>query len=208
EALAHRMGRRFFKGALPYGGPCWPRDNVAFTAFIDAIRSPSTLPRAVDGFNDEHGKYVLRKILAVSSPGDTIGLLGLAYKPGTPVTERAFAVDLATWLPREGRKVIGWDPLAAGEARRVLADRIQYADTAEACLSRSRVAVVTIPLPQLAAVDWTAAASATVMDGWRCLPKTAIDACGEYIALGRGPKGNVRDWLDAVAGGYFPLLTS
>src|SRR5215831_13132048 len=66
EALAHRMGRRFFKGALPYGGPCWPRDNVAFTAFIDAIRSPSTLPRAVDTFNTEHGRYVLRKILSLT----------------------------------------------------------------------------------------------------------------------------------------------
>src|SRR5262249_16317831 len=27
NTLAHRVGRRFFKGAVPYGGPCWPRDN-------------------------------------------------------------------------------------------------------------------------------------------------------------------------------------
>ena len=208
EALTHRMGRRFFKGALPYGGPCWPRDNVAFTAFIDAIRTPSTLPRAVDTFNDEHGKYVLRKILALSAPGDTVGLLGLAYKPGTPVTERAFAVDLATWLPREGRKVIAWDPLAAAEARRALGDSIQYAGTAEDCLRASNLAIVTIPMPELAAVDWSAAAQTLVVDGWRCLPKGAIDACREYVGLGRGPSGDVREWLDAVAGGYFSVLTS
>src|ERR1700758_1591055 len=57
EALAHRMGRRFFKGAVPYGGPCWPRDNEAFSVFMAAVRTPSTLPRAVDTFNDEHGNY-------------------------------------------------------------------------------------------------------------------------------------------------------
>ncbi len=208
EALAHRMGRRFFKGALPYGGPCWPRDNVAFTAFIDAIRSPSTLPKAVDTFNQEHGRYVLRKILSVSSSGDTIGLIGLAYKPGTPVIDRAFAVDLATWLPREGRRVIGWDPLASDEVKRAVGDSIQYAGSAEACLRASKVAVVTIPMPELAGIDWRAASATTIVDGWRCLPKAAIDACHEYVALGRGPSGDVSRWLDAVAGGYFPLLTS
>jgi UDPglucose 6-dehydrogenase len=45
DALAHRMGRRFFKGAVPYGGPCWPRDNQAFSAFIDLVGAVSTLPR-------------------------------------------------------------------------------------------------------------------------------------------------------------------
>jgi UDPglucose 6-dehydrogenase len=208
EALAHRMGRRFFKGALPYGGPCWPRDNVAFTAFIDAIRSPSTLPRAVDTFNGEHARYVLRKILAVSKVGDTIGLLGFAYKPGTPVTDRAFALDLAAWLPQEGRKVVGWDPMATPDVRRIFGDRIGYADTPEACLRASDVAVVTIPLPELASVDWTSAANATLVDGWRCLPRAAIEACREYIALGRGPAGGVAPWLEKTAGEYFLQLTS
>jgi len=208
EALAHRMGKRFFKGALPYGGPCWPRDNVAFTAFIDAIRSPSTLPRAVDTFNSDHARYVLRKILTVSSVGDTIGLLGLAYKPGTPVTDRAFALDLAAWLPQEGRKVVGWDPLAADEVRRMFGDRLGYADTAEACLSASAVTVVTIPLPEFESVDWSAAARTTIIDGWRCLPRAAMEACAKYVALGRGPAGAVAPWISRTVGDYFDLLTS
>jgi UDPglucose 6-dehydrogenase len=208
EALAYRMGRRFFRGALPYGGPCWPRDNVAFTAFIDAIRSPSTLPRAVDTFNAEHGRYVLRKILSVSAPGQTVGLLGLAYKPGTPVTERAFALDLAAALPKDGRKVIAWDPVAISEFRKQCGDGVAYADSAEACLRASQVAVATIPLADFASIDWTAAANTTLVDGWRCLPRAAIDACREYVALGRGPSGSVAPWLRDTVGAYFDLLTS
>jgi len=207
EALAHRMGRRFFKGALPYGGPCWPRDNQAFSVFMDAIRSPSTLPRAVDTFNEEHARYVLRKILGVTAPGQTVGLLGMAYKPGTPVTERAFAMDLAAWLPREGRKVCGWDPLALPDVRRALGDSIGYAETAEECLRTSKVAIVTIPSPELTSVDWHAAAKTTVVDGWRCLSPAAIAACGTYVALGRGPKAPVGPWIHHVAGDYFDLLT-
>lgn len=208
EALAHRMGKRFFKGAVPYGGPCWPRDNQAFSAFIDVIRAPSTLPRAVDTFNEEHGRYVLRKILEVSAAGSNIGVLGLAYKPGTPVIERSFAIDLAMRLVREGRGVIGWDPMAMDETRRVLGDRIAYASTADDCVGRSDVLVITNPLPELAAIDWSRAQHATVVDCWRCLPPDASAHAAHYVPLGCGPAGEVAPWLDKVAGDYFRLLTA
>jgi UDPglucose 6-dehydrogenase len=208
EALAHRMGRRFFKGAVPYGGPCWPRDNVAFAAFMDAIRAPSTLPRAVDTFNKEHGRYVLRKILEQSSAGDTVALLGLAYKPGTPVIDRAFAVDLATWLLREGRGVIGWDPLAEDEIRALLGCRIAYADSAAECFTQANVAVVTLPMPQLRDIDWTAARDMTVVDCWRCLPADVVRGLRRYVPLGVGPTTDVAGWLQKIAGDYFHLLTS
>lgn len=208
EALAHRMGRRFFKGAVPYGGPCWPRDNEAFSVFIDGVRAVSTLPRAVDTFNDEHGRYVLRKILGVSAAGQTVGILGLAYKPGTPVIERSFAVDLAGWLLREGRHVIGWDPLAIGEVRRVLGDRMAYAETPEQCLRASDVAVIVNPLPELAAVDWSVGRDLTVVDCWRCLPAEVCAQFHSYVPLGRGPTTDVAAWLERTMGDYFRLLTS
>ena len=121
-ALAHRMGRRFFKGAVPYGGPCWPRDNQAFSAFMDLIWASGTLPRAVDTFNQEHAQWILHKILSLSTAGDVVGILGLAYKPGTPVIDRSFGVELARCLTHDSRRVLGWDPMAMDEARRVLGD--------------------------------------------------------------------------------------
>ena len=47
-ASAYRMGRRFFKGASPTAGPCWPRDNRALSVFMDAIGVPSMMPRTID----------------------------------------------------------------------------------------------------------------------------------------------------------------
>lgn len=206
EALAHRMGKRFFKGAVPYGGPCWPRDNQAFSAFIDIIRAPSTLPRAVDTFNEEHGLFVLRKVLEVSQAGATVGVLGLAYKPGTPVIERSYAIDLAVWLTREGRRVIGWDPMAMDETRRAIGDRIAYAETGDACIRQSDVVVIANHLPELASIDWSLARRATVVDCWRCLPPQARALAGTYLPLGCGPSTDVACWLDRVAGDYFRLL--
>ena len=194
-ALAHRMGKRFFKGAVPYGGPCWPRDNRALAVFMDAVGVPSLLPRTIDIANAEHGQYLLRKVLSAVKPGDTVGLLGLSYKPGTPVIERSFGIDLAGWLAAEGRKVIAWDPLAMDEARRVLGDRIGYLKSAEACLRASKVAIVINPMKELTSIDWSAGKETRVLDPWRCLSAAAIAQLGDYEPLGKGAGVADDSWL-------------
>ena len=123
----------------------------------------------MDTFNAEHARYVLRKVLEVSSAGDTIGILGLAYKPGTPVIDRSFALDLVQWLLREGRQVIGWDPLVIPETRMIFGETMAYADSAEHCLRASNVVVVVNALAELATVDWTHGRERTVVECWRCL---------------------------------------
>lgn len=191
-ALAYRMGRRFFKGAVPYGGPCWPRDNRAFAAFMDAVGVPSVMPRTIDVSNEEHGRYVLRKVLSLADRGDTVGLLGLSYKPGTNVIDCAFGVRLADWLLQDGRKVVAWDPMALGEARALFGDRIAYADSPENCLRSAKIAVIVNPMPELASVAWSAARSAVVMDPWRCLSPAMISQIGTHVAMGRGMENSMR----------------
>ena len=208
EALAHRMGRRFFKGALPYGGPCWPRDNRALAAFMDAMGVPSRMPKAVDLFNRDHGDHVLRRILALAPPGERVGVLGLAYKPGTPVVDESFALRLARWLVAEGRPVTGWDPLAMPEARRVAGDAIEYAESGDACLAAARTIVIGNPLPEFTNLDWSMARDATVIDCWRCLPPESRAQIGNYVPLGRGPHGSVAEWLERTIGRELDLLTN
>src|SRR6516165_1025652 len=205
-ALSYRMGQRFFRGAVPYGGPCWPRDNRALAVFMDAVGVPSLMPRTIDQINAEHGQYLLRKVLSATKAGETVGLLGLSYKPGTPVIERSFGVDLANWLATEGRRVIAWDPLAMAEARKVLGDTIAYAANAEGCLSQSGVAIIINPMKDFADVDWSAAARARVLDPRRCLPKAAIEKIGTYVALGQG--SDVRGWLAGELKERMRLLNS
>ena len=205
-ALSYRLGQRFFKGAVPYGGPCWPRDNRALAVFMDAVGVPSLMPRTIDQINAEHAQYLLRKVLSETEPGEAVGLLGLSYKPGTPVIERSFGIDLAGWLAAEGRAVIGWDPLAIDEARKVLGESIAYAPSAEACLRQSRVAVVINPMKEFAAIDWSAAAKTRVLDPWRCLAPAAVQKIGTYVALGQGNDRSVRDWLSGELSERMRLL--
>lgn len=184
HALGYRLGRRFFKGAVPYGGPCWPRDNVALSEFMDMLNSPSTLPRAIDRSNLEHGRYVLRSILARAPRGAKVGLIGLAYKPGTWMVDRSFGVDLAAWLKGENRDVVCWDPEANASAAQVLGNSVIFAKTAEDCFAAD-VVVVLLPLAGLDKLNWAKAKTATVIDCWRVLPESVQKTVGAYIPLGR-----------------------
>jgi UDPglucose 6-dehydrogenase len=207
QALAHRMGRRFFKGAAPYGGPCWPRDNVALSVFMEAIGVPGGLPRAVDSFNEQHARYLLGKVLSLTSAGDQVGILGMAYKVGTPSIERSFALDLAGWLLDEGRSITAWDPLATPEVCARMGDRIAYAASIDDCLKQSTAVVIVNPLPELNVADWSLAGGA-VIDCWRCLPPGAVSRIACYIPLGTGPDEDVAARLRQIMGGEFDLLTS
>jgi UDPglucose 6-dehydrogenase len=206
-ALSHRMGKRFFKGAVPYGGPCWPRDNVALAVFMDSVGVPSTMPRTVHQFNLEHGRYVLRKILELSRAGETVGILGLAYKPGTPVVECAFGVDLANWLEAEGRRVVVWDPLAGEKARQILGGKVFYASSGDQCLEASQVVVLVNPLKEIERLDWGAVGSRLVIDCWRCLSPVAVAKIANYRPLGSGPETSVVSLAGKIGLDRLRLLT-
>jgi UDPglucose 6-dehydrogenase len=194
HALAYRLGRRFLTGAVPYGGPCWPRDNRAMAAFMDLVGVPSSLPNANDRANSDHGRYILSQVLNVVPRGGSVGVLGLAYKPGTPMVDRSFAIDLATWLFAEGRQVVGWDPMANQEAAAVLGSKMTLASSPEECLLCD-VAVIALPLAELAAVNWSQATGATIIDCWRTLDIAQRSFVRNYIPLGirDGRKGDPFD---------------
>jgi nucleotide sugar dehydrogenase len=186
QAMSHHVGMRFFKGAVPFGGPCWPRDNKALSLFLETIGISSNMSRSVDHFNDEHGKYILRKILEVSPADSKIGIIGLAYKSGTSFIERSYGVDLVLWLLAEKRSVILWDPLALNEVRAVLGDQVIYACTINECVQEASTVVIVNDLKEVAGIDWSSGGQKTVVDCWRCLEVSQQKLIGRYIPLGFG----------------------
>ena len=188
NAMVHHVGMRFFKGAVPFGGPCWPRDNRALSLFLGAIGCPNEMPRTVDDFNDQHGIYILNKILELIEPNKTIGIIGLAYKPGTSLVESSFAMDLIGWLLSERRSVIAWDPKAASEARKVWGDKIGYAKSGNQCLKEASHLVIVNPLKEIHSLDWSNAKDKIVIDCWRCLDSSQQTQIGRYVPLGQGER--------------------
>src|SRR5476649_1255613 len=46
-----RIGRKYLRGAVGYGGPCFPRDNIAFGVLAERIGARPDIARATDAIN-------------------------------------------------------------------------------------------------------------------------------------------------------------
>ncbi len=49
--LDTRIGGKYLKGAVSYGGPCFPRDNLAMAALARQVGTSPELAQTVDHFN-------------------------------------------------------------------------------------------------------------------------------------------------------------
>lgn len=108
-----RVGHRYLKAALGYGGPCFPRDNAALAIAAESRGVRADIARATDAINNRQVERIVTLVNSHSRPGDLVALLGLAYKADTPVTDSSQAIDIANALSNDGRVVIGFDPLVS-----------------------------------------------------------------------------------------------
>jgi UDPglucose 6-dehydrogenase len=185
--LDTRIGKKYLRGALGYGGPCFPRDNVAFAALAREVGSPATLAEATDSLNRAQVDRLERLVRVHLPPGGAVGILGLSYKPATPVVEESQSLELARRLSEDGIRVVVYDPLAMDAARVILGGRVEYAVSMGECASAADVLVVATPCEDFRKLAPSSLQpGATVVDCWRLL--SAPQFAGQtYILLGKGP---------------------
>jgi len=132
---------------------------------------------------------VLGAVLARLGEGGTVGILGLSYKPDTAVVECSQGVALATRLIAEGHRVIAYDPKALDAAQAAMSAPLIPAVSAEDCVRRASVVVVTTPWPEFRAIPveaFTRTERMTVIDCWRLLSQEEVGAVADLVHLGRG----------------------
>lgn len=186
--LDRRIGRRYLTGATSYGGPCFPRDNHALAFLARALGTAAGLAETTDALNRREVSRLLDRIGPVD--GVQAAVLGLAYKPDTPVVEEAAGVAVARALAAAGARVRAWDPVAADTARAALGDAAEVAPDLAACLADARLVVVTTPDPAFRALSPADFADgATIHDAWRVLEHLEGAPSLRYVAVGRGADG-------------------
>jgi UDPglucose 6-dehydrogenase len=184
-----RIGTKYLRGAIGYGGPCFPRDNVAFAALARSVGARAELAEATDTLNEYQIERVLGAIHARYAGTGPVGVLGLAYKPDTAVVERSQGLGLVERLLDEGHDVIVSDPKAVVSAQAALKRPFQVAASAEACVRAATMVVVMTPWPEFRAVPAEAFARSprlTVIDCWRLLSREEIGAVADLVYLGHG----------------------
>jgi UDPglucose 6-dehydrogenase len=107
-----RIGRKYLKPAIGYGGPCFPRDNKAFAALGHSLGVECALAAATDRINGHQIHRLTRAVAECAAPGEQVCILGLSYKPHTGVIDESQAVALAHRLSEAGYVISAFDPLA------------------------------------------------------------------------------------------------
>jgi UDPglucose 6-dehydrogenase len=171
RALGHdsRIGPKFLKGATAFGGPCFPRDVRALAELVFDLGLDTVLPRVVHELNKDRTIRLANLVRRHAGPETPVAILGLAYKPGTSLTEESPGLALMDNLLGTHEYVLGCDPMRPESVP--LVDCVRLAD------------VVVIVQPCREYKDLRFRAGQTVIDCWRVLEDVPDNI--NYVAIGR-----------------------
>jgi UDPglucose 6-dehydrogenase len=113
EAIGNdsRIGSKYLRPGLGFGGPCFPRDTRALKAFASQFGLSSEISHAVEVMNSRQPAATAKRILDLHPEIRSFGIYGLAYKAGSSLTEESQALMLAAEFLNFGLTVSAYDPL-------------------------------------------------------------------------------------------------
>jgi UDPglucose 6-dehydrogenase len=189
EALGRdpRISPYYLRGGPAYGGPCFPRDTMAFLALAERYNYDAKIVKAVEQTNELQHAHLLELVLKALElcPGP-VGILGLSFKPKTPVLIASPAMKLAEKLLGRRVKVVVYDPLALEDARSYLGNQVEYARSAQDCVDAASVCVVANRDSEYKRVieEYRGNERKFVVDCWRMLDSARLGTNIGYFAWG------------------------
>jgi UDPglucose 6-dehydrogenase len=138
EAIGHdeRIGHRFLRAGIGFGGGCLPKDIRAFMARAGelGVDQALTFLREVDSINmRRRGHMVELAREAVGGAGSFLGkriaVLGATFKPDSDDVRDSPALNVAGQIHLQGGQVTVYDPKGMDNARKLF-PTLGYADSA------------------------------------------------------------------------------
>ncbi|MFH0944637.1 MAG: nucleotide sugar dehydrogenase [Planctomycetota bacterium] len=160
-----RIGRSFFRPAMPFGGPCFPRDVRAFGALARMLDLPGDLQEAVHALNEHHTERLVKAVLAALPPGGRVGLLGMSFKAGTADVAGSLGVELARRLAAAKVRPLVYDPMVPRQVLLGLGLDVRFAESA-ADAAAADVVVITTECSEFKGLACRAEGR-TLIDPWR-----------------------------------------
>jgi UDPglucose 6-dehydrogenase len=123
-----RIGYSFIYPGTGYGGSCFPKDVQALIRSSQEVGHKAQILSAVESVNERQKEVLVHKMKRHFSElrGRTFALWGLAFKPNTDDMREAPSRKVVEMLFDAGARVRAYDPVAAGEARRIYGNRPDF----------------------------------------------------------------------------------
>ncbi|SDN04744.1 UDPglucose 6-dehydrogenase [Streptomyces sp. cf386] len=194
EAIGYddRIGPKFLRAGVGFGGGCLPKDIRAFAHRADELGVSLDFLREVDAINMRRRDKVVelaREQCGGSVLGARIAVLGAAFKPDSDDIRDSPALNVAARLRLDGADVTVYDPEAMDNARKAF-PLLGYALSAEEALGGADLVLHLTEWPQFREIDPERARSLVsrprIVDGRGVLDADRWTAAGwRFRALGR-----------------------
>ncbi|MGW2934424.1 UDP-glucose dehydrogenase family protein [Streptomyces sp. NPDC055722] len=197
EAIGHddRIGKKFLRAGIGFGGGCLPKDIRAFMARAGELGADQALTflREIDSINmRRRGQMVemAREALGGGSfLGKRVAVLGASFKPDSDDVRDSPALNVAGQIHLQGGQVTVYDPKGMDNARRLF-PTLGYAPSALAAVRGADVVLHLTEWREFRELDpaelGQAVAARIVLDGRNALdPELWRRAGWTYRAMGR-----------------------
>lgn len=193
--LDSRIGPKFLKAGIGWGGSCFPKDVRALEQIGGIHGYDFQLIKSVIEVNNHQRRHMVDKVIKHfdgSVAGKKIGVLGLAFKGNTDDIRESAAIDIIRMLVEEGAQVTAFDYEATANAQRELDGvEVTYAEDPYAVCDGADAVIIATEWKQFAELDWEKVKSSlgapVLFDGKNLLkPERMREEFGfTYYSIGR-----------------------
>ena len=133
--LDSRIGPKFLRPGIGYGGSCFPKDVAAFQYVANQMGVDFSLLKEVERINESQKSRFVGKVRSAlwTLRGKRLAVLGLAFKGDTDDIRESPAIDVVQLLLTEGCTVTAFDPAAMKRAMAELppSAQMRYVDSVD-----------------------------------------------------------------------------
>lgn len=196
EAIGHdeRIGKKFLRAGIGFGGGCLPKDLRAFMARAGELGADQALTflREIDSINMRrrgHMVELTRNAVGGGFLGKRVAVLGATFKPDSDDVRDSPALNVAGQIHLQGGQVTVYDPKGMENARRLF-PTLAYADSALEAVRGADVVLHLTEWREFRELDpatlGDVVAERRILDGRNALdPELWRKAGWTYRALGR-----------------------
>jgi UDPglucose 6-dehydrogenase len=192
--LDRRIGARFLRPGIGYGGSCFPKDVAAFRSVADQLGVNFSILTEVEKINFTQKHRFLAKVRGAlwTLRGKRLAVLGLAFKGGTDDIRESPAIELVHMLLAEGCSIRVYDPAAMERTRQVLppSPALAYADSVYSAAAEADALLILTDWAEFAELDLNRLNQTLrypiVIDGRNLYEPAVMQAHGfTYLSIGR-----------------------
>jgi UDPglucose 6-dehydrogenase len=193
--LDPRIGHRFLKAGIGYGGSCFPKDIKALVKIGEDLGVDMSLLKEADRINFDRVRVLVDKAKHALwiLKDKKIAILGLAFKPDTDDIREAPSIRIVRELSHEGARLRLYDPQAMENMKQLFPEeqgRMIYCASPEQAADGANALLILTEWGEFARLDLEklkkAMANPIIVDGRNVLDRAAAARLGfEYYSIGR-----------------------